>query len=269
MRLLFIGAHPDDADFRAAGTAKQYVDKGHEVLFVSVTNGDAGHHELRGPQLTERRRQEAFMASNVIGVQYQIMRFHDGRLVPSIELRDQLINLIRQFNPDIVFTHRPYDYHPDHRVTAQMVQDASYLLTVPAISPQVTHLRKLPAICFLEDRFQKPVPFDPEVLVSIDDEITDKINMLHCHTSQVYEWLPYNQGMLNDVPEDAADRLQWLAEIVREEASQTADEYRGRLIELYGEERGKAIKFAEAFEICEYGRRIDASELKRNFPFYD
>lgn len=268
MRMLFLGAHPDDPDYYAGGLAKKYTAAGHEVRFVSVTNGDAGHHELRGPQLAERRRRECFMASGVGELEYQVLNHKDGRLQPTLEIRDQLIGMIRQFNPDVVFTHRPWDYHPDHRCVSMLVQDASYMLTVPAISPQTPHLRRMPVICHMEDTFQKPIPLQPEIVVSIDDEIEAKIAMLNCHVSQFYEWLPYNMGILREVPDEPDERLEWLGAITRERCAETANRFRKKLIELYGSERGEAVQCAEAYELCEYGRKVPAGRLARFFPFF-
>jgi LmbE family N-acetylglucosaminyl deacetylase len=266
MRILFIGAHPDDPDYHAGGTAKRYVDAGHAVKFISMTNGDAGHHEMRGPQLAERRRREAFLAGGAAGVEYLILNNHDGRLYPTMEVRDHLIGVIRQFNPYIIFTHRPWDYHPDHRATSILVQDASYLLTVPSISAQTPHLRRMPVICYMQDAFIRPVPFQPAVVVAIDAVIATKIQMLDAHVSQFYEWLPYNKGIEREVPEDPEDRLAWLGAIVCESASRTADSFRGVLLGLLGADRGANVEYAEAFEICEYGRPITQDDFPKLFP---
>lgn len=268
MKLLFVGAHPDDPDHVAGATARLFTRACHEVRFVSMTNGDAGHHTMRGPQLAERRRVESFMAGGVGGLDYKVLNHRDGRLQPTLEIRDQVVGMIREYKPDIVFTHRPNDYHPDHRATSVLVQDASYLLTVPSIAPQTPHLRKMPYICFMEDAFRKPAPFRPEVVVDVGATIDDKIGMLNCHVSQFYEWLPYNMGIEADVPEDPEERREWLGAIVRERAAATAERFRGRLKELYGEERGTAVEYAEAFEVCEYGRPLLPEALKTVFPFF-
>lgn len=271
MRVLFIGAHPDDPDYYSGGTARLYAaDPHNEVRFVSMTNGDMGHHEMRGPALAERRRREAFMAGGVLGdhAEYVILNNRDGRLLPSLEARDEVIGLIRQFKPDIVFTHRPYDYHPDHRYTSMLVQDASYMLTVPGINPKFKHLTQTPMICYMEDDFQKPYAFQPDVAVAIDDVISVKIKMLACHVSQFFEWLPYNQGHLKEVPEDPEDRLAWLGELLRERCSRTADKYRSRLVDLYGAEKGEAVQYAEVFEACEYGKPLTDENRNQFFPFF-
>src|SRR6266849_6641769 len=85
LRLLIIGAHPDDADYHAGGTAALYRAAGHVVKMVSLTNGDAGHQTLRGPELARRRKAEAAAAGAVIGASYDVFDNHDGQLLPSLE----------------------------------------------------------------------------------------------------------------------------------------------------------------------------------------
>src|SRR5687768_10204017 len=140
LRLLILGAHPDDADYFAGGTAALYRRHGHTVRMVSVTDGGAGHHEAAGPGLIKRRRAEAAASGKVIGADYIVLDAPDGGLMPTLENRRILIRLIREFQPDLILTHRPNDYHPDHRYTSQLVQDASYMLTVPAVAPEIRHL---------------------------------------------------------------------------------------------------------------------------------
>src|SRR5262249_6951039 len=192
LRLLIIGAHPDDADYHAGGTAAYYAAAGHTVKMVSLTNGDAGHHLLRGPELARRRKAEAAASGAVIGASDEVFDNPDGWLQPSPQARTQVIRLIRSFQPDLVLTHRPNDYHPDHRYTSQLVQDAAYMVTVPAVVPDTPHLARDPVIAYLPDDFQKPTPFRPDVVVDVGGVVEQVVTMLHCHRSQFYEWLPYN-----------------------------------------------------------------------------
>src|SRR5438093_6780174 len=223
LRLLIIGAHPDDADYAAGGTAALYRAAGHEVKMVSLTNGDAGHHREAGPALAQRRRGEAAAAGAVIGATYDVLENGDGQLLPTLENRWQIIRLIRSFQPDLVLTHRPNDYHPDPRYTSQLVQDAAYLVTVPAVAPDTPHLQRDPVIAYLPDDFQKPYPFQPVVVVDVGAVIEQMVSMLHCHTSQFYEWLPFNQGILEQVPANEAARREWLAGQVRQRLRARAD----------------------------------------------
>lgn len=268
LRILVFGAHPDDCDIKAGGVAAKYVRQGHYVRFVSMTNGDAGHHEIGGVELARRRRAEAEAAGRVIGVDYQVLDNHDGELMPTLENRRQVIRIIREVQPDLIMAPRPNDYHPDHRYTSQLVQDAAYMVTVPNVVALTEHLPRNPVIVYVSDHFQKPYPFTPDVAVGIDDVIELKLDMLHCHTSQMYEWLPFNAGVLHEVPQDERARRAWLAERRLPGFRAIADRYRDLLIKLYGEERGRRIQYAEAFEACEYGAPLTPDKIPVLFPFF-
>ncbi len=269
IRILVFGAHPDDCDIKAGGVAALYREQGHHVKFVSVTNGDAGHHEVGGGPLTQRRNAEAQAAAEIIGIEYELLDNHDGKLMPTLENRYQIIRTIREFRPDLIMTHRPNDYHPDHRYTSILVQDAAYMVTVPNICALTPHLEKNPVIVYLSDGFMKPIPFTPDVVVGIDTVVGQKIDMLHCHTSQFYEWLPYNSGTLNAVPDNAEVRREWLAERLRNRFRTIAEKYRDLLKAHYGEKIGVNIQYAEAFESCEYGSSLTAENLPVLFPFFE
>lgn len=191
---------------------------------------------------------------------------HDGQLLPTLENRLQVIRLIRTFKPDLVLTHRPNDYHPDHRYTSQLVQDAAYMVTVPAIAPDTPHLQRDPVIAYLPDDFQKPYPFQPAILVDVGSVVDTITAMLHCHTSQFYEWLPYNRGELDQVPQGDDARRAWLGQFVRARLAARAAKYRN-LLSAYGPEQGAGIEYVEAFEACEYGTPLDETARRRLFPF--
>ena len=264
IRVLALGAHPDDCDIKVGGCAVLWARMGHCVQFVSVTNGDAGHHEMGGGPLARRRAEEARRAGEIAGIQYIALDNHDGELMPTLEARKQLIRLIRRFNPDLILTHRPNDYHPDHRYTSILTQDSAYMVTVPNICPDAPHMSRNPVIMYMSDGFQKPLPFQPTVAVCIDEAYEAKIDMLHQHESQFYEWLPYNGGYLSEIPEGEKERRAWLA---KRRGLPNADAWRGLLIHLYGEEKGSAAQHAEAFELSEYGARPRLKELLTLFPF--
>jgi LmbE family N-acetylglucosaminyl deacetylase len=265
LRLLILGAHPDDADYHAGGLATFYRQAGHVVKMVSLTNGDAGHHRIRGEELAHRRRDEARAAGAVLGASYDVLDHHDGELLPTLENRREIIRLIRTFRPDLVLTHRPNDYHPDHRYTSQLVQDAAYLVTVPPIVPDVPHLARDPVIAYLGDEFQKPYPFQPCVVLDVDAVFDRIIAMLDCHRSQFYEWLPYNLGHAQAVPDDDDERRACLASWIGARMRRTADRYREHLVRRYGSERGGKVQYAEAFEACEYGAPLDEAAVERLF----
>jgi len=267
LRIMVIGAHPDDPDVSAGGTVALYAQAGHEVRMVSLTNGDAGHMQIGGAPLAWRRRLEAQAAGRALGVGYLVLDHHDGELVPDLALRREVIRLIRAFGPDLVLAPRPWDYHPDHRAAGQVVQDASYLLTVPNAVSDTPHLSRMPVIVHLWDRFRTPCPFRADVAVDIDGALEAKVDAMACHESQVFEWLPYNRGELDEVPADANERRTWLRAHLLPRFSRPAEEWRDLLIARYGAERGARVVCAEAFQISEYGRRPSAEELQALFPF--
>jgi len=263
IRVIVIGAHPDDPDGDAGGTAILWAKLGHAVKFVAVTNGDAGHFEMGGGTLARRRIQEAMEAGRRFGVEYEVLDNHDGELTPDLEIRKEIIRLIREWRADVVITHRPNDYHPDHRYTAMLVQDAAYMVIVPNIAADTPPLRINPVFLYAQDYFKKPNPFTPDITVAIDDVIDQKIYATAAHESQYFEWLPWTSGRLDEVPADEKGRLEYLANRYRAGVS---PDVREALIKWYGKEKGSVVKYAEAFEICEFGRRPDEKEILRLFP---
>ncbi|HEY8733868.1 MAG TPA: PIG-L family deacetylase, partial [Puia sp.] len=131
IRVIMIGAHPDDCDEQGGGTAAIFAKMGYAVKFLSVTNGDAGHQTLKGKELAKRRYAETQEAARRLGISYDVLGNHDGLLMPSLEVRLEIIKKIREWNADIVIAPRPNDYHPDHRYTGVLVQDAAYMVAVP------------------------------------------------------------------------------------------------------------------------------------------
>lgn len=265
LHIIIIGAHPDDPD-EVGGTAYKWAQAGHDVLMVSLTNGDAGHQTMDSETLAKVRREEARRAGEVIGVRYITLDNHDGQLMPTYENRLQVIKLIREQKADIVIFPRPYDYHPDHRYTGQLVLDAAYMVTVPKILPEVPFLEKNPVFLYTYDEFIHPEPFKADVCVNIDDVIEKKIDMYHQHTSQMYEWLPFNRGALDQVPATEKERRIWLGKTW--ESRSNAAPFRDILIEHYGKEIGSKIKFCEAFQDSGYGTRLTKENMKFYFPFY-
>ena len=264
LHVIAFGAHPDDCDIRAVGTAMKFTALGHKVKFVSVTNGDAGHQTEGGGALAKRRRAEAQESARRSGIaEYEVLDNHDGELLPSIPVREQVIRAIRKWDADIVLAPRPNDYHPDHRYTGVLVQDAAYMVVVPNICPDTPPLRKNPVFMYYEDRFQKPAPFRPDVSIAIDDIYDKKVNVLDSHVSQFYEWLPWVDGKLDSVPKGASERKQWLAQM---RYSTITPAIRAALVKWYGEERGNQVRNAESFELCEYGTQVSGDDFKKLFP---
>ena len=264
IRVIAFGAHPDDCDLGAAGTAAQFAALGHAVKFVSVTNGDAGHQSMGGGALAKRRRAEAMESARRLGITYEVLDNHDGELLPTLAVREQIIRLIRQWNADIVIAPRPNDYHPDHRYTGVLVQDAAYMVVVPNVASDTPPLRKNPVFLYFEDGFQRPNPFRPDIAVAIDSVFEKKAAALDAHESQFYEWLPWVDGRLEEVPKDIEGRKEWLLAERKKRHPKPAT--REALAKWYGIENAKSIEYAEAFEICEYGRQPSDEEIRRLFP---
>ena len=263
INVVVIGAHPDDADVDVGGTAYQFAQMGHNVLFVSLTNGDAGHFNKGGGALAKIRINEAEEAGKRIGVSYKVLDNHDAELMPTLKLRHDIIRIIRNWNADVVITHRPYDYHPDHRNTAIAVQDAAFLVTVPNVAPDVPALKMNPVFLYSHDNFQKPNPFQPDITVDISAVYDKKIYGMAAHESQFFEWLPWLNGILDDVPANEQDRLKWLGKM-RLNAPSPA--MRKSLEKWYDTETAEKATAVEAFEICEFGRHPSDEDIQILFP---
>jgi N-acetylglucosamine malate deacetylase 1 len=270
LRIIVFGAHPDDAEYKAGGTAVKWARLGHHVKLVSVTNGDIGHWNMAGGPLAQRRTAEAAAAARKLGATSEVLDIHDGELMPTLENRQKITRLIRAWRADIVISHRPWDYHPDHRYVGILVQDAAFMVTVPFFCPDVPHLKRNPVFLFSSDGFQKPYPFQADIAVSVDDVFETKLDAIHELVSQAYEGgAGGSAAHVASLPPDPAGRRAWLKTRWGNRQGGLANRYRADLVRWYGEQRGQAVQFAEVFEICEYGRRPDAQELRKLFPFFD
>lgn len=281
MKILMIGAHQDDNEFMGGALASRYAKMGYEVQFLSMCNGCGGHHILTPEETTMQRATESAAVAEFLGIKYDVWDIDDCTLMPDLETRNRLIRYIRAFSPDLIISHRTNDYHADHRATAQLVQDASYVLTVPHTCPDVPAMRRMPVIMCYEDYFTNP-PFRPDVIVNLDDELETKVHIAHLNTSQTYEWLPYTYE--EEVPETEEERLKWLwgieitskttdKEIMNASRgygvrfAKTAARFRKELIKKYGRKIGKKIRCAEVFEMSEYGAPLTDEIKKQLFPF--
>lgn len=282
MNVLMIGAHPDDCDLRCSGLASYYVRDGHRVKFLSMCDGSGGHQILNRSETAARRWGETQEAAKVIGIEYDVWNIPDCELVSDLETRARLTRYIREFRPDVIFCHRTNDYHADHRASGLLVQEASYLLIVPNYCPDSPALKEMPVIMFFYDAFKNPL-FVPDIVIGIDDVVENKFRMIDKHVSQVYEWLPYTNGTLDQVPVDPEARYEWLhgdrvtadtpdGEVLgmtgySRRFALAAALYRDKLVERYGEERGRCIRFAEAYAVSEYGAQLTPETGKRLFPY--
>ncbi|MHC4394317.1 MAG: PIG-L deacetylase family protein [Planctomycetota bacterium] len=279
LRIIVFGAHPDDSEIKVGGSGMLWTAQGHHVKFVSVTNGDVGHWKMSGGALAKRRTAEVEEAARIMGIEEtEVMDNHDAELMPTLENRKRIIRLIREWKADIVMSHRPNDYHPDHRYSGILVQDAAYLVTVPLLCPDVPHLKRNPVFMYLRDGFQRPYPFEPDIVVAIDSVIDRKVRAISIMDSQFveggccrsYEGKPDNRPGGNPAKDKAEQesRRKAVAKGFARRFAGNAKKYREKLIELYGEKKGKKVQYAEAFQLCEYGRRPSQAELKKMFPFF-
>ena len=270
LRIICFGAHPDDNEFRAGGVAAMWAAQGHHVKFVSCTNGDIGHWGMAGGPLAQRRTAEVKRCAEIFGIETEVLDIHDGEIMPTLENRRKIVRLIREWGADIVMCHRPNDYHPDHRYTAMLVQDAGYMVTVPYFCPDVPYLKRNPVFLFYQDRFQKPNPFAADIAVGIDSVIDKKLDAAIALASQTLEGGCNGDESLypeND-PAKRKAREQEVRQNFDRRFASTANRFRKELADWYGQEQAKKIKYAEAFEICEYGRHPSKQEIRKLFPFF-
>ncbi len=270
LRIIAFGAHPDDCEIKAGGVAAMWAAQGHHVKFVSTTNGDIGHWKMAGGPLAQRRTREVKEAAEILNITTEVLDNHDGEIMPTLENRKHFVRLIREWKADIVLGPRTNDYHPDHRYTGVLVQDAAYMVIVPFICPDVPHLKTNPVFLYFSDRFQKPNPFEPSLVVAIDDVIEKKLDAMVALESQFVEGgVSGNESMIPKNDRERAAAHKRVRASFRRRFESTANKYRDKLIEMYGEKKGKKVRYAEAFEVCEYGRRPSAPELKTKlFPFF-
>jgi LmbE family N-acetylglucosaminyl deacetylase len=267
LRVIAFGAHPDDADIKAGGVAAMYAAKGHLVKFVSTTNGDAGHCQMGGGELAKRRRAEAAESARKLGIAaYDVLDNHDGELMPTLDVRKDIIRLIRAWGADIVLAPRTNDYHPDHRYTGVLVQDAAFMVLIPMVVTDTPPLKRNPVFLYYDDNFMKPAPFKADIAIDIGGVWQKKLDAYEALESQFYEAQPQCWGGGIPVPKDKVERRKWLE---KRRGAPPSNAVRQALAKWYGAERAGRVQHAEAFELCEYGRRPTDAELKQLFPFFE
>lgn len=262
LRIIAIFAHPDDGDFKMGATAALWSQMGHEIKFVSITNGDAGHFREGGGALAKRRRAEAEEAGRRLGIkEYTVLDHHDAELMPELHIRKEVIREIREWNADIVLGLRPNDYHPDHRYAGVLVMDAAYMVIVPNTVTKSEPLTDNPVFLYMSDGFQRPYPFQHDIVIDVSDTWDTKLDALDAHESQMYEWIPWTMGRYEEVPDDHTERRQWLADWIQPSAPSEAQ--LESLKKWYGEEHAGGVTAVESFEIAEYGRQPSEDEIRR------
>lgn len=257
MKIMVIGAHPDDADLHFGGTAAKLSARGARVVFVSLANGDKGHHRLLPTELAQRRAKEMKDAAAAYGIEdYICLGAHDCEVVADLEMRRALTRVVRRFGPHAIFSHRSNDYHCDHRAVAQLVMDMTYLLGVPNWCPEVPIPREKPTVWFLRDSFRKPTEMTPDLVVKLDESDVERLlDGLLCHTSQFFEWLPFDMNIAPEQVPSPSDRVR-AREFVREHWVLPRAAYDAKRFNL-------SCNYAEVFELSEYGR--DPTAVERLF----
>ena len=247
LRLMLIMAHPDDAEFSAGGLMSLWHRSGHDIKILCLTNGNAGHHSLGRVELAQRRYDEASRAAAVVGAELEIWPEDDGRLAPDVALREKLIGAIREYRPDLIVAHRTADYHPDHRAAGQLVKDSIFLLQVPAIKPEQPPLAQMPSILLAWDRFSDPRPCRFDWVIDTQSVQEQVVDLLSCHASQVFEWLP----ALIPNAQGPFDRA-WLTKFYQRKPSAVAKKTTSP---------DRPLTFAEAYEISDYGGYFDSQRF--------
>ena len=266
LRIIAFGAHPDDAELKASGVAALWAAQGAKVKFVAMTNGDVGHFAEAGGPLAKRRKAEVAECARILGIENEVFDIHDGELEPTLEYRKRMARVIRDWQADIVMGHRPYDYHPDHRYTGVLMDDTAVVVAAPFFVPDTPPTKRNPVYMYYSDNFQDPKPFTPTLVVGIDDVAEKKWKCISAMPSQFGDKDSWQARTLPNVPQSDGERQAFLVDIVKNRGSALANQYRDRLIALYGKERGEKIKYAEAFQLGQYGRQASLEELKGIFP---
>jgi len=266
LRIIAFGAHPDDAEQKFGGTAALFAAKGAKVKLVALTNGDVGHFAQAGGPLAQRRKKEVEACHAKLGVETEVLDIHDGELMPDLETRKKVANLIREWQADIVLSHRPWDYHPDHRAVGKLAEDAAVVVAAPFFAPYTPPTRRNPIFLFYSDAFLKPYPFDPILAVGFDDVAQKKWDCISDMPSQFGDADSWQTRYRANVPTDEAGRKAFLLDAVKQRSADVANQYRDLLVKLYGPQRGRAFHYAEAFELNQYGSPATVEELKRLFP---
>lgn len=266
LRIIAFGAHPDDAELKAAGVAALWAAQGHKVKFVAMTNGDIGHFSQAGGPLAQRRYAEIQECARILGITTDMLDIHDGELEPTLEYRRMVARKIRDWQADIVMGHRPYDYHPDHRYTGVLMDDAAVVVVAPFFVPDTKPTPRNPLFFYYSDGFEQPTKFVPTIVVDIDAVADKKWQCVSAMPSQFGDADSWQGRTRPDVPKSDAERPAYLLKLAQERTAAVANQYRDRLVALYGEERGRKVKYAEAFQLGQYGRQASVDELKGLFP---
>jgi hypothetical protein len=263
LRIIAFGAHPNDAELKASGVVARWVADGHKVKFVAMTHGHTGHME--GPEGPRRRAPEVAACARILGTETQVFDIPLGTLTPSLENRQIVARLIRQWQADIVLGHRPYDEtdltdrritpDPDIRQIGVLLDDSAATVVAPSFMPGVPPTPRTPIYMYYSDSYRKPSPFDPTIVAGFDAAAKKKWKCV--------QNMPVAPADLAGTEYDL--RLMRVKNVKKDDA-ELANMYRERLAALYGAERGRQIRYAEAFELSKHGRQATVDELLQLFP---
>src|SRR5690554_1545557 len=267
-RVIVICAHPDDAELTTGGTTLLLTRLGYKIKYVSLTNGNKGHHQGTKNEIAIRRYNETREVAQRLNCDYEVLNNEDGELEATLKNRMEVIKLIREWKADIVITHPSYDYHPDHRNTSLLVQDAAFLVSVPKILPEIPALEVNPLFLYTRGRYTNPQKPSPDIVVDITPVVREKAYIIDAHASQIYEWLPWINRSKEVIPETREGRLEHVLNVYVLKRGEIKAEDLPVVEKWYGSS-AQAVNTIEAFEICEFGRKVtdqDILELLQLFP---
>jgi LmbE family N-acetylglucosaminyl deacetylase len=260
MNVIVIVAHPDEGEIYVGGTSYLLSSLGHRVKFLSLTNGDAGHYEMAPEVLAAKRRQEAMNAKAVLGLaDYEILEYHDQYLENTQLIRDEVVDRIREWEADIVFSYYPIDGgHVDNMCAGRIVRDAA-----PSLG-----MTPMPVCLYIRDYFTADFSYLPEIAIPVDHVWESKLQACACHVSQVCDWNPYERGMLDEVRSDPERQREFIYDNTYAFTRKTPP-IELALQKWFGPARAKTVTYVEAFEIAEFGRQITDQEVLQLFPMLD
>ncbi|MFI5384728.1 MAG: PIG-L deacetylase family protein [Fimbriimonadales bacterium] len=192
LRVLAVGAHPDDIEILCAGTLARCRARGDTVVMCIATNGDKGHKDIKPPALARIREAEARASATMLGAELIWLGFEDEFIYPDHDTRLRFVQMIREARPDIIITHHPEDYHQDHRTVSELVFVSSFVAAIPNVETATANHGKIPALYYMDTL--GGVGFMPSEYVNVTDTMALKCDMLRCHKSQL-EWLHDYNGI--------------------------------------------------------------------------
>ena len=194
MNILAVGAHPDDVETMCAGTLAKYASQGHKVFIATATNGNIGSATLSKEEIARVRKQEAANSAAIIGAEYICLDYDHELFYATLDVRMAFINLVRPCKADVIFTHNPHDYNPDHELTSKIINDIAVMIPIAKLKTEEEPYDVIPSIWYFEPA--NSMGFVPTDYVDITDFYETKMKMLGCMESQK-QWMVDNYASLN------------------------------------------------------------------------